>query len=222
MGKHKGPRNPKRTNRAKPEPEKGSVLGEESRPQIQEAPHKQTPPQIAWRSIRIVVGCIWQIIEKVAVALSFIGVTYLVYDSLYQTAVTMNFAYSDAETAMDNPIAIQNKSNLFSVRNIRWACQVDQAEFEGQNIIKDARYVFPTISIIEPGKTINVACNSKKAGPAIISFGKQKLISANIVMHLSYDADFFGIWTYHRTVRIPFSWVGNIAQPQWVQGEFAK
>lgn len=58
-----------------------------------------------------------------------LGIAYLVYDSLYQTAVSVSVVYSDAATALENPIAVQNKSNLFAIRNIQWACQTSHVEY---------------------------------------------------------------------------------------------
>jgi hypothetical protein len=212
MGKSKGPRNQNRNKIAAPKNE----------PSLHAAIHAPLQPPIKPTAARNAVRHIWGAIEKLAVVLSFVGVAYLVYDSLYQTNVTMSFVYSDAGSGLDNPVAIQNRSNLFSVKNIRWTCQIHRAEFERNNVIGDASFEFPTISVIEPGRIVNVACNSKRQGPTIITFGTSKLLSANIVMHLSYDAEIFGIFSLHRQVSTPFTWIGNIGQPQWVQGDFAK
>lgn len=49
---------------------------------------------------------------------TFAGIVYLVWSSLSQTTVALNIVYSDAATGLENPITVQNKSDLFSVRNI--------------------------------------------------------------------------------------------------------
>jgi hypothetical protein len=130
--------------------------------------------------------------------------------------------YSDAATALQNPIALQNKSNLFTIKNIHWVCLLNNVRFEG--LVVNGTKINPNpqyANAIEPGRILNVACNRTldNVGPFQ---GLPKLISGNIYLEINYDAEFFGIWTYHRTLITPFTWVNDIPQPQWVQGDFAR
>jgi hypothetical protein len=211
MGKSKGPRNQNRNKIAVPKNE----------PALCSEIHAPLQPPRRLAAARNAVRYIWGAIEKLAVILSFVGVAYLVYDSLYQTNLTMSFVYSDAATALDNSIAIQNRSNLFSVRNIQWSCYADHLQFEQNITINKMNLAFETISAIEPGEILNVACNTTRR-VSVFGFEGQKLLSGGIVLSLSYDADIFGLWTYHRKVTTPFLWIGNIAQGQWVPGNFAR
>jgi hypothetical protein len=162
----------------------------------------------------------WKFVERTAVVLSFVGVTYLIYDSLYQTTVALSFPYSDAATGLDNPIAIQNKSNLFTIRNIRWTCGILEDVHEGGGGIANLGVAINTIASIEPGKLVNVSCVGDEKRVRITVQGK--LLKARVLMSLVYDADFFGLWRYSRRLEVPFTWVGWIAQPQWIQGEFQR
>lgn len=151
-----------------------------------------------------------------------VGLVYLVWDSLFQTTLALNVVYSDAATGLENPITLQNKSNLFSVRNIKWECRIKDATFDNRTRLAEISAGFPqTISVIPPGQAMNVACQ-KKANRQLIQFQNMKLASAHIIMDVSYDADFFGLWQYPRTVHVPFTWVGTIANPQWVQWDFVE
>jgi hypothetical protein len=152
---------------------------------------------------------------------TFAGIVYLVWSSLSQTTVALNIVYSDAATGLENPITVQNKSDLFSVRNIVWKCHILDAEYERQIRLGDVGVTFNgNISVIEPGKALNISCQKRGEFQAI-KIGEAKLLSAHITIDIDYDADFFGLWYYHRSVHTPFAWVGTIAQPQWVQWDFA-
>lgn len=175
------------------------------------------PPTSRWM---VIVRRAWKFVERTAVVLSLVGVTYLIYDSLFQTTVALSFPYSDAATGLDNPIAIQNKSNLFAIRDIRWTCRILEDVHEGGGGISNLGVTVNTIAFIEPGKLANVACLGNEKRVAIRVEGK--LLKARIVMSLVYDADFFGLWRHSRSVDVPFTWVGWIAQPQWIQGEFQR
>jgi hypothetical protein len=150
------------------------------------------------------------------------GILYLVWSSLFATTAALSFVYSDAGTALENPIAIQNKSDLFSIRNIVWVCRIIDASY-GPNInfSEGAIAVDGNISVIEPGRSMNIAC-SKKGASTFVRVNA-KLQSAHIMVYLSYDADFFGLWYHHhKSIAVPFTWVGNITQPQWVQWDFVR
>jgi hypothetical protein len=151
---------------------------------------------------------------------TFLGIAYLLWDSLYQTTVDVSSVYSDAGTALQNLIALQNKSNLFSVRNIKWRCRLLNAEYEGNNTINNSAIYFGSISAIEPGKILNISCNEQNGRVGILI--DRKIVSAKILLDLTYEADLFGLWLYPRSLTTAFTWVGNIAQPQWVQGDFAR
>jgi hypothetical protein len=70
---------------------------------LRAAIHAPLQPPIKSTAARNAVRHIWSAIEKLAVVLSFVGVAYLVYDSLYQTNVTMSFVYSDAGSGLEQP-----------------------------------------------------------------------------------------------------------------------
>jgi hypothetical protein len=150
---------------------------------------------------------------------TFVGIAYLVWDSLYQTTIGLSFVYSDAATGLENPIAIQNKSNIFSIRNISWQCHVQDATYERNNRLINVIVELGGTSLIEPGRSINISCQ-KKGGFQAVKIADAKLISAHITMNVTYDADFFGLWQYRRRISVPFTWIDTIAQPQWVQWDF--
>jgi hypothetical protein len=167
-------------------------------------------------------GILWSY-KAIVQAGTFAGIVYLAWDSLYQTTLSVGMVYSDAATALQNPIALQNKSNLFTIKNIHWLCTLNNLHFEGL-VINGGGRINPApqfANTIEPGRILNVACNStlNTVGPFQ---NLPKLIGGNITLDIDYDAEFFGIWTYHRRLVTPFTWVNNIPQPQWVQGDFAR
>jgi hypothetical protein len=119
------------------------------------------------------------------------GIAYLVWSSLYQTTVGLSVVYSDADTGLANPIAVRNKSDLFNVRNIAWQCTILDAEFEGHGYIKNSAAGFTgNISIITPGRSLNISC-TKRGFSESYRFRGAKLLSAHIVISIDYDADFF-------------------------------
>jgi hypothetical protein len=65
---------------------------------------------------------IWKVVEVSALLFSFFGVVYLAYDTYYRTGLSIDFAYSDAATATNNPIVLTNNSNIFTVKHIVWTC----------------------------------------------------------------------------------------------------
>jgi hypothetical protein len=148
------------------------------------------------------------------------GIAYLVWSSLSQTTVGLSVVYSDAATGLENPIAIQNKSDIFSIRNISWQCRIIEANYEpdiqtGYNLVKMPE----NISVIKPNTAINMSCQRRDNFQVMTVEGK-KLLSAYIIIDVEYDADFFGWFYYHRKVTVPFRWVGTISQPQWVQWDY--
>jgi len=177
---------------------------------------------LAWRVafwLCLVLKWPYRIIIQVG---TFAGIAYLVWNSLSQTTVAVNIVYSDAVTGLENPIMVQNKSDLFSVRNIVWKCHILDAEYERQKRLDDVGVTFTgNISVIEPGKALNISCQ-KRGGFQAIRIEGAKLLSAHIIIDIDYDADFFGLWYYHRSVHTPFTWIGTIAQPQWVQWDFPR
>jgi hypothetical protein len=176
-----------------------------------------------WKALRwcFVDGWKW-ILKRILDLGTLLGIAYLVWDSLYQTTVGLSFVYSDGSTGLENPITIQNKSNLFWIRNIRWKCSLLDVDFGNHNSIENIFVGFSgNISAIAPGAAANIACQ-KRGADQIINLNGAKLNSAHITMNISYDADFFGLWYYQRQTTVPFTWVGNISQPQWVQWPFVE
>jgi hypothetical protein len=177
-------------------------------------------PQFAalLRAISRLFHIAWRCIEISALVLSFAGVAYLVYDSYYQTKLAVNFAYSDATTAMDNPIGLRNNSNMFTIHDIKWRCLRLIANYTGGNLESEDDANFSTnIDQILPGGVFNISCNTHSSA----SFLKTdaKLVSALIEIHLDYYAK-LGPISLHRTPDpIFFTWVGSIASPQWITGK---
>ncbi len=99
----------------------------------------------------------WKVIERISVVGSVIGVIYLIYDSFYQTTVSVDFAYSDPKTAIDNPITLKNNSNMFTIRNIKWQCEIVREHFAGASSIENNNVTFTGfISSIKPGAYLNI------------------------------------------------------------------
>ncbi len=161
----------------------------------------------------------WKFIEYTAVILSFVGIIYLVYDSYYQTKISADFVYSDAATALDNPISLRNNSNIFQIKNIQWTCRIISAKFERNNIIKNSGIYSGTISVIEPGENLNIACNKIGQGRAFVM--NTRLLSATIELEFAYDAAWGPMIFHRRPNSLRFTWIGEIAQPQWIKGRLA-
>lgn len=171
-----------------------------------------------WRALRWMAmdGFPWMLKRLLDVG-TLVGILYLVWDSFYQTTVGLSFVYSDPATALENPIAMQNKSNLFWIRNITWTCVLLEATYDNNSGASNIGIQFNgNIGAIAPGAAINIACLKRR----VLNQPGIKLASARIIMVANYDADFFGIWFYRRRITVPFTWAGAIAQPQWVQWPF--
>ena len=125
-------------------------------------------------------GAMWAILDKAAVILSLAGIAYLVYDLYYQTKVSLDFAYSDPKTAIDNPIYVKNNSNLFTVTNVSWACQIQEMIFDGNIVIRNSKAIFGRIDSISPGYGINIACNNSGAGQGKLLGVQAPLLRAHI------------------------------------------
>lgn len=160
----------------------------------------------------------WKIVDIFAVGLSLLGIGYLVYDFYYQTKIAVDFAYSDAKTALDNPIALKNISNLFTIENITVTCTILHSLFERNTSVSDTNLYSPKyISSIAPGSVVNIVCNRADAGPGI-KVDNANLIEAAVVLSVEYDAKLFFISFHRRPDPFFFRWVGNISQPQWIRG----
>jgi hypothetical protein len=137
-----------------------------SQRQQTEASAAPTPPRARsqfaalLRAIYRLFHIAWRCIEIAALVLSFAGVAYLVYDSYYQTKLSVTFAYSDATTAMDNPIELRNNSNMFTIHDIKWRCLRLRAEYAGGMIEAGNDVNFANIDQILPGGVLNMSCNS--------------------------------------------------------------
>jgi hypothetical protein len=191
--------------------------------QCQEAPRQQSdcasqkalpPTKVRARrwARRILLAFRILIIDVVTIG----GFAFLLYDLGYQTYISADVVYSDAATALENPIALKNNSNIFTVTNIKWTCYTD-------NLVYESGLSFDRNNLINTGGPIEL----EKKDVANVTCAKRildinsKLKSGRIILVLTYDAHLVGPINWHRgPVTVPFTWKGDIANPQWVKGSF--
>ena len=140
------------------------------------------------------------------------------YDSYFQTKIAADFAYSDQNTALDNPISLRNVSNLFTIKHLQWICTILHSSFERNIKISDTKiYSTGYISMIAPGGILNISCNKSTSGPGI-KVDNANIIEAAIELSVEYDAEIFWLSFHRHPDPFPFRWVGKISQPQWIKG----
>ena len=156
-------------------------------------------------------------------SLTLLSVSYLVYDRIYETDATVSVAASSPSNPFGAPFAISNNSHVFAIRKVSWMCQLMHAK-TSQNLIRDERVVRGSISMIPAGQILNIDCNV--LGPTSRFFRidvKEKIEEAEMRIFLAYEADLFGYFSLQRKpLPTKFTWRGDLDNPQWIKGEFAK
>ena len=121
---------------------------------------------------------------------------------------------------VDFSFSITNNSHVFTIRNVRWACEPIEIRWPVDVVVKGGGYLISgTSDAIGPGQVLNFDCAF--AGPNSSTIRANKVVVEKAVMRLSleYDADFFGVFSLHR--RPPptmFVWFADASNPQWIKG----
>jgi hypothetical protein len=174
-----------------------------------------------WHRPLRVLGGLWGFLFRIATLLS---VGYLVYDRVYEADATLSASASDPTFAFAFPFTITNNSHMFVIREVKWACQALKVKFGNNNTIADSQIIRGSTSAIERGQSLNIDCSI--VGPNSHFFhtdGKVSIDEAVVKIALSYDADFFGWFSLHRTPEPTiFTWFTDATNPQWIKGNFAK
>jgi hypothetical protein len=182
----------------------------------------------ALRIGRFVLVRIWREIKKADVLtwvfrlLGIPAVLWLVYDRLYETAVTVSSTGSDPQNPFIYPFAITNNSHLFPIQDVSWQCFATKIKLENEasNIANNTMNVTSAEPIvIPPGQTLNIDCNVYgKTSHATRAGGK--IVDAELVITLKYTSIILGI--FPRVIQpLPtrFTWWGDASNPQWVRGD---
>jgi hypothetical protein len=115
-----------------------------------------------------------------------LSVSYLVYDRLFETALTISAAASDPKDAFKYPFSINNNSHLFLVTGLQWQCLIISIQSEHLNMTKSA-IGFGTNASIQAGQNLNITCDpSIMISQAQRSEIKQPLFKSYFLMMLIY------------------------------------
>ncbi len=152
-------------------------------------------------------------------SVTLLGVIWLVYDRIYETGATLSVPASDPKWAFEFPFVITNPSHVFAIRNVSWICGAIRVATEKNSGLQDIGIAHGSKSVIEAGQVLNIDC----LGGVHFEGGRLALKEGVIQIKLEYDADFFGLFSLHRTpIPTTFTWYPDASNPQWIKGESAR
>jgi hypothetical protein len=97
-----------------------------------------------------------------------LSVSYLVYDRLFETILTISAAASDPKDAFKYPFSINNNSHLFSVSGLQWKCLLISIQSQRLNM-RNSVIGFGTNSSIQARQNLNITCD-----PSVLIHQDQK------------------------------------------------
>jgi hypothetical protein len=169
-----------------------------------------------WRNKWTAAEWIWVLFWR---GVTLLGVLWLVYDRVYEADATLTAPVSDPKSALEFPFVITNPSHVFAIRNVRWGCVLGRLEWTGGSGFRDLTLASGTTKSIGPGQVLNIDCLK-----GVVELGfKPVLTIGELGIALEYDADFFGLFSLHRTpTPTNFVWHASASNPQWIKGEPAR
>ena len=150
---------------------------------------------------------------------TLLGVIWLVYDRIYEADATLSAPASDPKFLFEFPFAITNNSHVFTIRNVRWACEPIEIRWPVNMVVNGGQLISGTTAAIGPGQTLNFECAFAGLNPQVLRADKVVVEKAALRISLEYDADFFGLFTLHRRPSATmFTWSADASNPQWIKG----
>lgn len=145
--------------------------------------------------------------------LSLPALIFLVSERVYETGASISSPSSDPRNPFTFPFSVQNNSHIFTLKNIRWTCNVISMKTGGVSIENVGFSFGSEISEIDPGRVGNVSCRRAIRTNLPIS-------SLSMEIQVSYKTYFFWI-PIPLPTRHPseiFTWVTEASNPQWIRG----
>jgi hypothetical protein len=218
-------RREKRAERARKDAEQHAQRASADKPppkQAQEPKEPSTSPGLVGAVVRWVVKWVWfdksQLVTGIFRGLAVLGVGYLLYDRLYETALTVSAAASDPKDAFKYPFSINNNSHLFSVSGLQWRCLIISIKSEHLNMTNGV-IGFGTNSSIQAGQNLNITCDPSTM---IRSEQRPEFTTAIIQIALSHAVHILWYNLHVAPNPTPFTWIGTASNPQWVRGYYAR
>lgn len=156
--------------------------------------------------------------------LTFLSVSYLVYDRVYEADATIAASASDPAFPFTFPFTITNNSHISAIENVRWDCRYLHVEFGDHNTLNAGQLIQGSTSRIAAGKTLNINCDAVGPKSRFVHMSERpKVASAVLLIELSYTSNFFGLYPLHRhPTPTRFTWFADATNPQWIKGDFAE
>jgi hypothetical protein len=168
-----------------------------------------------WKIGRWLWGGFWRFLAALSVG-------YLVFDRLYETSVSITSPVSDPENPFRLPFTIANNSHLFSIRNIKWQCQIVRIRTEHDIRIDLGRVFYGTQSMLLGGQVLNIDCNVYGPTSRVFQFN-DAVTEAQVRISLTYDVDIiFGLLWPRTPAPTLFTYFPRAATSQWIRGDFAR
>ncbi len=174
-----------------------------------------------WKERLWAMGRLWATLWRV---IAFVGLSYLVYDRIYEVNASISPSASDPSFPFTFPFSIQNNSHMFAIKNVAWKCNVITLKSASTNgPMSNVQLTFGgSASVIAAGQNLNFECAPIGPSSRFISSGKIQIDEAVISIALTYRADFFGLFSLTRQPPATrFTWVSDASNPQWIKGDFA-
>ncbi len=144
-----------------------------------------------------------------------ISFSYLIYDRIYETGVTISAAASDPKNPFYFPFAIINNSHIFEIMHIKYNCGIENLKTNNNFSLSRVGFVvsneFPRL---DAGGILNISC--KRA----LGFGNGvSVVSAVAVISVDYETNIFSLYSLKRHQEMKFTWAADTSNPQWIRGE---
>ena len=160
------------------------------------------PEQTRWQLLRKKLLSPWGLLVEIAGVcaslLAFWGIYVLTIPEIRPTG-------NDPAAPFLFPFSVRNDSTLFAMKNVKWTCLIKRMEFGVGNIMVDSRLASGGIAKIEPGGVENYRCS--------IGLPRDSVKLLSIAIRVDYQTL---LWS--RSYTVPFFWLADAPQPQWIEG----
>jgi hypothetical protein len=153
---------------------------------------------------------------------TFISVSYLVYDRIYETGALIQSPASDPHDPFLFPFSITNMSHIFTLRDIKWRCEFPFRTYDRlnpingspANIYEDMGNVSGTTKELPPGDVLNFSCGHPLGNTQLFPFQ-----NIRVLIYVDYNTNILWLHTLHRSPSEQFTWAGMAERPQWIRGQ---
>jgi hypothetical protein len=147
---------------------------------------------------------------RIITLLSFV---YLVFDRIDETGVTISSSDSDPKQPFFYPFSISNNSRIFTLRNIKWKCVVDEMIDANDHAIEIDKIINGKKHHISPGDAFNIYCRFPTPDQSV------QIRHLSMHIDLYYDTNLLWIKTLRRNPITRFTWSAAASNPRWIRGE---